>query len=305
VARILPTVVVLALLGCTAAAFAVTEGLKLERSPITKTKVSKVIAPDSSSSKTASIQFVLRKPDRVTVEIVNGSGKVVRTLERSRRVASGLQQFDWNGRDDSGEVVPDGTYRPRVHLAGQHRTILLPNPVRMDATPPLVRLVSVAPRIFSPDRDGQRDLIRIRYLTSERARVQLYVDAQPKTLVKRYVRGGKIDWGGRAARYLTPGPHRIRLRALDLATNLGRPSRALTVFVRYIELQPHTLRVKTGRRFGFRVLTDAKRYSVHLGSLHARRGGRLLILRAPKPGTYVLRVAEHGHVARARVVVTP
>ncbi len=40
---------VLALLGCTAAAFAVTEGLKLEKSPITRTIVDKVVAPDSST----------------------------------------------------------------------------------------------------------------------------------------------------------------------------------------------------------------------------------------------------------------
>ena len=117
-ARILPTVVVLALLGCTAAAFAVTEGLKLEHSPISRTAVSKVVAPDSASDATASIQFVLRKPDRVTVQLVNGSGQVVRTLARSRRLRAGLEQFGWNGRNDSREVVPDGSYRPRVHLAG-------------------------------------------------------------------------------------------------------------------------------------------------------------------------------------------
>ena len=52
-ARVLPIVVVLALLGCTAAAFAVTEGLKLENSPISKTSVSKVVAPDSLSDSTA------------------------------------------------------------------------------------------------------------------------------------------------------------------------------------------------------------------------------------------------------------
>ena len=77
------------------------------------------------------------------------------------------------------------------------------------------------------------------------------------------------------------------------------------MFVRYIELRPHALQVKTGRRFGFRVLTDAKDYAVHLGSLHTRRSGKLLILRAPAPGDYVLRVAEHGHVAKAIVTVTP
>ena len=304
-ARVLPIVVVLALLGCTAAAFAVTEGLKLEHSPVSNTHVGKVVAPDSLANATVPIGFRLRKPDRVNVEIVNGNGEVVRTLVRSRREPSGNLQFTWNGRADNREVVPDGTYRPRVHLSNAHKTIVLPNPIRMDATPPFIRLVSVRPRVFSPTGDFVNDFVRIQYQTSEKARALLYVDGEPKTRVKRYLRAGKIDWGGRSARYLKPGRHLIRLRALDFATNLGPPSRALPVFVRYIELRPRALRVKTGRRFGFRVLTDAKRYSVHLGSLHARRGGRLLILRAPAPGRYVLRVAEHGHVAKAVVTVTP
>jgi hypothetical protein len=303
VARILPTLLVLGLLGGTAAAFAVTEGLKLEKSAITNTKVSKIVAPDSGSNSTASIQFLLRKPDRLTVEIVNGSGEVVRTLARSRSARRGTQLFIWNGRDNAGKVVPDGTYRPRVHLAREHRTILLPNPIRMDATPPLVRLVSVLPRRFSPDGDFQREHVRILYQTSERARVILYVDGDRRTTVKRYLRAGKLDWGGRAARGLRPGPHLIRLRAYDLATNVGPPSRALSVFVRYIELRPHVLRVKTGTRLGVRVVTDAKQYSVHLAGRHVLRSGRILYLRAPAPGRYVLRVAEKGHVARAIVVV--
>jgi FlgD Ig-like domain len=304
VARVLPIVVVLALLGCTAAAFAVTEGLKLEHSPISNTHVGKIVAPDSLGNKTVGVGFRLRKPDRVTVELVNSSGDVVRTLVRSRKEPSGNLQFTWNGRGDNGEVLADGTYRPRVHLADAHKTIVLPNPIRMDATPPFIRLVSVTPRVFSPDGDLSRDYVRIRYQTSERARAQLYVDGEPRTLVHDFLRAGKIDWP-RGSLRLRPGRHLIRLRALDLATNLGPPSRALPVFVRYIDLRPHALRVKTGRRFGFRVLTDAKDYAVHLGSLHTRRSGRLLILRAPAPGRYVLRVAEHGHVAKAIVTVTP
>jgi hypothetical protein len=181
----------------------------------------------------------------------------------------------------------------------------MPNPIRMDATPPLIRLVSVRPRVFSPDGDFRGELVRIQYQTNERARAILYVDGDRRVMVRRYLRAGKLDWGGRAARYLKPGLHRIRLRAFDFATNLGPPSRALDVVVRYIDLRPQAVRVKSGRRFGFRVITNAKRYSVHLGSLHARRGGRLLILRAPKPGRYVLRVNANGHVARAVVVVTP
>jgi hypothetical protein len=305
VARLLPPVLVLALLGCTAAAFAVTEGLKLEKSPITRTEVDKVVAPDSSTHATASIGFVLRKPDRLTVQIVNGAGDVVRTLARSRPAAKGFQSFSWDGRDDANHLVPDGTYRPRVHLARERRTIGLPNPIRMDATPPLIKLVSAGPPFFSPDGDFRRESIRVYYKTSVKARAILYVDGVQRTTVKRFVRAGKLDWFGPAARRLRAGPHRLRLRALDLAGNLSAPTRAVIVRVRYVELRPHVVRVRSGARFGFRVLTDAKAYSVHLGRLHRLRRGPILILRAPAPGRYVLRVAANGHVARALVVVRP
>jgi hypothetical protein len=303
VARVLPTVVVLALLGCTAAAFAVTERLKLQTSQVYATHVSKVVAPDSASNARAAIEFSLRRPDRLTVEIVNGNSDVVRTLVRSRRVPRGVVQFTWNGRGDNGEVVPDGYYRPRVHLASQNRTILLPNPIRMDATPPLIRLVSVRPRVIAPFA-SKRNSLRIVYQTSEPARAHLYVDADPKTFVHAFLRAGKIDWGPKAARYLSPGPHRIRLRAIDRATNVGPPSRALTIVVRGVELRPRVLTVKAGKRFGFRVL-NAEHYVVHFGSLRRAHSGPLLVLRAPsQPGRYVLRVSTGPHIAGALVVVT-
>jgi hypothetical protein len=305
VARLLPTLLVLALLGCTAAAFAVTEGLKLQKSPIGRTVVGKVVAPDSLQHRRVRIRFVLRRADRLTVEIANGSGQVVRVLARDQANPRGTRPFFWDGRDDAGRVVPDGNYVPRVHLARERRTIVLPNTIRMDATPPLVRLVSVQPLVFSPDGDFQHDFVRVTYQTNERASVLLYVDGEPTIQVRRYRRAGKLDWRGKAGRGPQAGPHRLRLRALDLATNLGPPSRAVTVIVRYVELRPHVLHVKTGARFGFRVLTDAKSYAVHLGDLHARRSGQILYLHAPAPGSYVLRVAANGHVARALVVVRP
>jgi hypothetical protein len=297
---------VLALLGCTAAAFAVTEGLKLEKSPITNTEVGKVVAPDSVTYfAKASISFVLRKPDRLTVQILNGNGDVIRTLARSRPARPGTQQFIWNGRDDRGLVVPDATYKPRVHLARERRTIALPNSIRMDATPPLIKLVSVRPLVFSPDGDFRAETVRIRYLTNEKAQAILYVDGDRKTTVNRLVRAGKLDWGGRAARGLRPGLHRLRLRAIDSAGNLSNETRVVVVRVRYIKVRPHVLRVHTGARFGFRIVTDAKRYSWHLGSRGGVRKQRLLILRAGAPGTYRLVIAANGHVSRALVVVSP
>jgi hypothetical protein len=173
----------------------------------------------------------------------------------------------------------------------------------MDATPPLIKLVSVRPRVIAPFAK-KHNSVRIQYRTSEQARAQLYVGGEPKTFVHAFVRAGKIDWGPKAAQYLSAGPHRVRLRAIDRATNVGPPSRALTIVVRGIELRPHLVRVTAGKRFGFRVLY-ADRYLVHFGSLHRAHGGTLLVLRAPKqPGRYVLHVSTGPHLAEAVVVVT-
>jgi flagellar hook capping protein FlgD len=305
VARVLPMLLVLALLGCTAAAFAITEGLKLEKSPITNTLVDKVIAPDSSRNSIALISFSLRKTDRLTVQIVNRNGEVIRTLARSKPARPGTQPFTWNGRDNSEHVVPDGIYKPRVHLAREHRTIALPNSIRMDATPPLIKLASVRPLVFSPDGDFRNEYVRIKYLTSEKAQAVLYVDSDRRVTVKRLVRAGKLDWGGKAARQVGPGRHRLRLRAIDAAGNISSATRAVVVRIRYIGLQRHVFHVKSGARFRVRVLTDAKRYSWHFGKLGNVARKSVLRLRATTPGTYRLVVAANGHVSRALVVVSP
>jgi hypothetical protein len=181
----------------------------------------------------------------------------------------------------------------------------LPNSIRMDATPPLIKLASVSPRVFSPDGDFRNEFVRIKYLTNEKARAILYVDGDRRVTVKRLVRAGKLDWGGKAARQLGPGLHRVRLRALDSAGNLSSPTRAVVVRIRYIELQRHVFHVKTGARFGVKVVTDAKRYSWHFGKLGNVARRPVLHLRAAAPGTYRLVVSANGHVSRALVVVSP
>jgi hypothetical protein len=305
-ARLLPTLLVLALIGSTAAAFAVTEGLKLEKSPITGTQVDKVIAAGCRcATDRVAIGFTLRKGDRVSVAVVNGDNQVVRTLARSRRARAGALQFVWDGRDEAGHVVPDGAYRPRVHLAHEHRTIVLPNPIRADATKPLIKLDSVAPKVFSPDGDFRREYVRLRYRTSERARAILYVNGDRWGTVHDYVRAGKLDWGGGAVRRLPAGMYRVRLRALDLAGNVGPPTRALVVRIRYIDVLPHVVRVRSGARFSVHVVTDAVRYTWQIG-LRGREARRaVLTIRAGAPGRYALRVAANGHVARVLLLVRP
>ena len=109
-ARIASTVLVVALLAATAAAFALTQGLKLQKSPIFGTRVQPVFSPVCECDReTASIAFKLRKSSRLDVAIVDG-GKVVRTIERGRNYPKGPVEIEWDGRDDAGRVLPEGEY---------------------------------------------------------------------------------------------------------------------------------------------------------------------------------------------------
>ena len=299
--------IVLVLLGATAAAFAVTERLKLERSPVTGTKVDRVFSPVCECARdVAVISFVLRRRETVTVDVLESGGRSIRTLVRMQREPAGRVSYTWDGRDNLDRIVPEGVYRPRVQLERNGRTIVLPNPIRVDTTAPRVTLVSVFPRVFSPDGDGRRDRVTATYRTDERAGVVMLVDGRQRVQSKFRRVEGKLVWFGRIdGRTVRPGAYEIRLRAVDRAGNRSTRTRAVPVRVRYIELSRNRVEVAAGKRFSVRVLTDAASYRwLFAGRRGVGRRG-VLALRAPdEPGSYSLYVSVGGRAARAEVDVT-
>jgi FlgD Ig-like domain len=301
-ARILSALVVVGLLGGTAAAFAWTEHLKLERSPVYRTHVGKLLGPNCRCGLAQiPIRFVLRKPETLTVTIVDSNERVVRTLLSRTPRPKGVQRFGWDGRDDSGRVVPHGTYKPRLHLARDHRTILMPNPIHVDTAPPQVAVVSVRPRAFSPDGDGRSDLVRIRVRTTEPARALLFVNGRLRVRLRRYGNVGVLRWFG--AGY-PPGRYRLVVRAVDRFGNLSAPSRAGVVRVRFVSVRPHVLHAKAGAKVRFRIRTDARRVHWRLGNAGGFSRPGLLVLRAPPAGRYVLRVTANAYTATSVLIVS-
>ena len=51
--------------------------------------------------------------DKVTVTILDNSGKAVREMEVDAKQV-GVYSFEWDGRDNSGNVLPDGAYKVEV-----------------------------------------------------------------------------------------------------------------------------------------------------------------------------------------------
>ena len=307
-ARLPQLLIVLAVLGATAAAFAFTERVKLERSPITGTRVDRVFSPVCECARNvAVISFVLRRRGTVTVDMLGSDGRRVRRLVRDREELKGRVAYTWDGRGDLEQVVDEGVYRPRVELEERGRTIVLPNPIRVDTTAPRIRLLRVLPKVFSPDGDGRRDRVTARYETNEQARAMMLVNGRRRVLSKFRSTEGQLIWFGRVnGRPVSPGTYEIRLRAFDRAGNRSSSRRIIPVVARYIELARERIEVVAGRRFSVRVLTDAVSYRWLFAGERGVRRKRVLVLRAPEtPGTYRVFVSLQGRFAdSAEVVVT-
>jgi len=306
--RIVSAVLVVGLLAGTAAAFAVTERLKLVRSPIFATRIEhKLFSPVCECPKeTATLHFRLREPDRLRIAIEDADRNVVRTLLDGVR-SSGDVSVAWDGRDDGGRVVAEGTYRPRVHLDEARRTILLPNPITVDTTAPEILRFQVSPAGFSPDRDGRNDKVSALYEFDEAAHALLFVRGRREVRSRFQPLEGKLDWFGIVdGKPLRAGRVQLSLAAEDRAGNVSPRTPARFVRIRYVKLGRERVRVPAGLRFGVRVDSDARSISWRFAGGRGRSEPGLLVLRAPQvPGRYTLFVDANGHGARARVVVVP
>ncbi len=305
--RILSTAVLLGLLIATAAAFAVTEKLKLEKSPVYGTIVTQRFGPTCRcATNQALISVKIRRPDTVTVTILTGGHRLVRTLVSELPVKRGRTTFRWDGRTDTGELAPDGTYVAQIHLAKRHTTIVLPNKIVLDTVPPEVIATANRPA-FSPDGDHQADAVVIRYTLTEDGHVNVYLRGRLLIRGRNQGKTGAVTWNGRVGGHLhRPGTVVLSVAGVDLAGNrtpvVNRAE--VRVTIRYITLANRVISARAGRRFDIGVSTDVRRYRWRLGSRHGVARGPVLRLRAPtQTGRVALVVTAHGHSDRAVVVV--
>jgi FlgD Ig-like domain len=217
----------LALLAGTTTAFALTEALKLDRTPITRPKFFVVFSPVCMCrSDTARLPVTFRRADTIDVVIVAEGGDSVRTLAEGRTQPRGRAVFLWDGRDDAGRIVPDGSYRLRLSFGEDGRTIELPNEIRVDTMPPTLELLSLeVPSPRSPDP------LTASARSNERSRLLLYVDDElaargrfqgPGVIRLAWVRAADDP-------RLFSGRHALTLVAKDRAGNSSLPTDAVTV----------------------------------------------------------------------------
>jgi flagellar hook assembly protein FlgD len=226
--RLAVTVLLLALLAATATAFALTEALKLEETPIARPRFHVEFSPGCSCvHDTARLPVRLKEAETIDATIVDSEGEEVRTLTVASPREPGRMVLLWDGRDDGGEIVLDGAYRLRLHFERSDRSIVVPKPIRVDTQAPTIELVGVTPRAPEP-----AEKVRVAALANERAGLLVYAGGR---LVARSRLGGpgvlRFTWDGtvRGRRPLPPGEYALTLAVQDRAGNRSDQTAAVPV----------------------------------------------------------------------------
>jgi FlgD Ig-like domain len=191
----------------TIAAFFVTQQLKSEFPLVIRFATQPPhFSPNGDQYRDSSIVgFDLSEPAEVTFSITDGEGTEVRRIVDERRLAGDTKhRFRWDGRDDDGRSVPDGTYRMRVVRRDESRVINSTKEIMVDRDPPRVELLVASPSVIAPGEPGQTPRVRIRYRGPVNSAPEFRVfrtDDGPPRVVRRFrgneTRGGV--WNGEVA----------------------------------------------------------------------------------------------------------
>lgn len=196
----------------TIAAFFATQQLKSEVPLVIRFAAKpKQFSPNADSKRDRTeVGFDLSEPASVSFSIMDSEGNEVRRLVDNRSLAGDEKhRFAWDGRDDAGNTVPDGVYRMRVVRRDEGRIVDSFKRIRVDRTPPRVRLVSVEPGVIAPREPGQAPEVTLRYdgppNNAPEFRVFRTDDADRPHVVRRFRGDGNTGvWRGEVA----SGPER-------------------------------------------------------------------------------------------------
>ncbi len=183
-------------------------------------------SPNGDGKKDTTLLFFYVSEDAmITVTVTGASGNTVRSLYSANR-SQGTQAVVWDGRDDDGFKVGDGTYTLKVEArdsAGNMDTASAV--VVIDTVKPVASVVQVAPTEFSPNNDGLADTVTFSYTLSEAGYVTADIIDAASSIVYRFFVTPKLQpaqlqnvtWDGTGN--TGEGPYRIRLQVEDFAGN--------------------------------------------------------------------------------------
>jgi flagellar hook assembly protein FlgD len=214
-------------------AFFLAQRLKNAPSVVQQFKLTPFFSPNHDGRfDRAYVTFKLKRGDHVTVSVVDHRGDEVRVLADDRKIAAYRPaRFGWDGLADDGARASDGSYRIRLTLRNQGRSVTVPRAVRLDTTAPRPLVTAIGPfRSPGPEivplpgdaaaevhlrAPGRRPLIRVFKTSPGPTRL---------VLAKRLTAGATAwRWDARtqSGRPISPGTYLVSIETRDQAGNRG------------------------------------------------------------------------------------
>lgn len=318
-------------------AFFAAQRLKATPSLVLDVRARPLFSPNQDGRKDrARWGFMLKRDDQLSARVVDEDGDAVRTLAEGREVdAYDRQGFDWDGTTDAGAVAPDGTYRLRLSLRRQGRSITIRAVVK-DTEPPSPEVLSIGPQDdpapeLLPRADGDPIEARLAVPGDHREVEVWRTDVRPARQVieaQDLPDGEPVQtwrWEGTDDQDepVAPGTYLVVARSRDEAGNIGESVARLPpdpaygeglagrggVRVRYVTAQAPSTPVAAGEPMRVAVVSPGGDFTWTVrraGSEEVRnegRGSRTKLVRFKAPegesGLYIFEARAGGRVARA------
>jgi flagellar hook assembly protein FlgD len=123
-------------------------------------------SPQASFANT-SVSFFLSERADLAVDVFDGSGNMVRHLTDEAFSPSGYHQYFWDGKDQSGSAVSDGSYKFRITASDIARNTRVSEAgVLAASAPPSIASALADPDLFTPNSGRSNSWTKISYTLS-------------------------------------------------------------------------------------------------------------------------------------------
>lgn len=250
--RRLVAVAVLALAITGAAIFALPFAFPTAPPIITRFKATVTFSPNGDGLRdTAQVLLRVRQPSDVLLEVRDDDG-VVQTLIDERK-PRGLAPVTWDGTDEQGNTVPDGTYALRLRAEAGRRKFNVSRTITVDTTAPRFARFEVRSAAF---QRRQRGRCRVQIEADDDARLVVEVQRTSSALLRRIgprpVKESQLftwHWSAtQGGEPLDPGLYRIQARIRDGAGNGA--TRSASCWVSNVSGVPVPARPSRGDKVG-------------------------------------------------------